>query len=119
MAESDPYSTMNRAREPTTDTRLDDVFEVLADRRRREVLRHLIERDPPVSVAELVDGIDDHTPATAVNRRELRVALHHSHLPKLDDSGFVDYDREENRIVDCSGLERMEPYLAIAESIER
>ncbi|ESP90197.1 DUF7344 domain-containing protein [Candidatus Halobonum tyrrellensis] len=72
---------------PTTDA----LVALLADRRRRTVVRHLAERPAESSLETLVETL---SPANAdpADERELRTALHHNHLPRLDEAGLVEYD---------------------------
>jgi len=37
------------------------------------------------------------------------LVLHHQHLPKLDDHGLLEYDREANRIESVGGIESRPP----------
>lgn len=78
----------------------DQLFDALADERRRVVLDSLFESGTPVDVGRLARRVaarerrggegDRGPPADAVHR--VRVSLHHVHLPKLDDAGLVEYD---------------------------
>lgn len=83
------------------ETEVDDwdaVLECLASRRRRIVLSVLVAREPPVGRTTLMsavaareqDGPVD--PGEVEPTRNLRVDLHHVHLPKLADAGLIDYD---------------------------
>ncbi|MFB6129895.1 MAG: hypothetical protein ABEJ28_03630 [Salinigranum sp.] len=63
------------------------VFRALADRRRRLVVYHLLDRER-ASIDEVVEALlgrlDGETDETGV-----RVSLRHVHLPKLADAGLV------------------------------
>lgn len=99
-------------------TPLDCLFEVLTDQRRRYVLYYLDEADDPVvTVAELADHLctwerewDDRTAqSTDTHRENIRIALHHVHLPQMADRGLIEYDarsltvrsRIENSLLDA------------------
>lgn len=70
--------------------RLDRLFEVLADERRRRVLYYLRgSDDPPASVDALAERIAD---ADGLPAERVATSLHHTHLPKLDESGVVAFD---------------------------
>ncbi|NHN47274.1 helix-turn-helix transcriptional regulator [Halostella sp. JP-L12] len=103
-------SSADSARAPS-----DDVFSVLADRRRRQILRYLHEADPPEGLESIADAVGDR--AGAPPRRELRIALHHKHLPKLDATGLIEYDAGDNRVVDAEGVESVSSYLDTAEEL--
>ncbi|GAB3320208.1 hypothetical protein EI982_12960 [Haloplanus rallus] len=78
----------NRHDEADTE-RLDAVFEVLADARRRRVIRVLSGGETEVTtVATLAEALAERDPAP-VDR--LVVSLGHVHLPKLDAAGVIDY----------------------------
>ena len=78
-----------------TAAELDSLFEVLASSQRRRLLAHLVETDDDVAtlpeLAELLaDGDDDRERAT--------IRLHHTHLPKLEDEGIVEYDARSETV---------------------
>ncbi|WP_323190733.1 hypothetical protein [Halostella sp. PRR32] len=120
MAESNQQVSQKRFTNSATDLPLDNVFEVLADQRRRNLLRYLLECDPPATVTEMADALlADAGTEEVEERRNLRISLHHVHLPKLDETGFVDYDAETNRVVGRNGIDQIAPYLDITETLER
>ena len=59
----------------------DDLFDVLADAERRQVLEQLVDRDAASHVAHLRENCE-------VNG----TLLQHVHLPKMSKAGLVDYD---------------------------
>jgi repressor of nif and glnA expression len=114
MAESNLRSPQDH---PADSTRApdDEVFSVLADCRRRQILRYLHESDSPEGIESIADAIEDRH--SAPPRRELRIALHHKHLPKLDAAGLIEYAAGDNRVVDADGIESVESYLDTAEDL--
>lgn len=84
---------------------LDEVFDILSDRRRRYVLHYLA--DAPTGVVSLNDLADqvvrweteytDYSPPDD-HRQRVVVDLHHVHLPKLDRNGVVDYDTRSETV---------------------
>lgn len=119
MVESNRHVTQKRSTNPSASVPLDDVFEVLADRQRRHVIKYLLECDPPVTTREIADALQSRDQVGSVEKhRELRISIHHIHLPKLDENGIVDYDSEANQVVDWENVESMEPYIDIAETLE-
>lgn len=77
------------------DLDFDRVFDGLAHQDRRIVLARLVTTDETVPLDELAEHVatnkslaetDDVTQAVAIR-------LHHTHLPKLDAMGLVDYDK--------------------------
>lgn len=74
---------------------LDEAFEILCHESRRRILGSLLvkENNCDLLVEELVDVSKD--------RDRQRVALYHNHLPKLKESGYIEWDRESRTI--CRG----------------
>lgn len=75
---------------------------LLSTERRRLVLRIFDEKPLPMSLEALADTVAEHE-ATAGSPRvdtatSVRIALHHQHLPLMDDLGLVDYDADARRI---------------------
>lgn len=76
----------------------DRLLDTLANTHRRRVVRRLFERGASVPLERLIDDLataqtDD---GTETDREAARIALYHSHLPKLVDDGVVTFDREES-----------------------
>lgn len=77
-------------------------YRLLADEQRQVVLAVLAERTAPLALPELVTEVKEReTTGMGVEsdaREKIRIALHHMHLPMMDDMGVVDYDPETQRI---------------------
>jgi len=71
--------------------RWDQMFDVLSAEPRREVIGSLLE-EPPERRLPLPDAAA--SPNQQTDRETLRVQLHHHHLPKLADAGYVVWGRE-------------------------
>ncbi|AHG01886.1 hypothetical protein HALLA_00915 (plasmid) [Halostagnicola larsenii XH-48] len=81
-----------------------NTFSILADSVRRYVLYYLDEQETPVSLDRLAtrvaawhtdstpDAVDDATLA------EIRTALHHVHLPKLTEAGYITWNADTHTI---------------------
>lgn len=69
----------------------DRLLDLLAERRRRQVLETLVGSSGQRSLDELTRAVSD---ADGVDEHETRIELHHTHLPKLAEAGVVSYDRE-------------------------
>ncbi|AFZ74671.1 DUF7344 domain-containing protein [Natronobacterium gregoryi] len=82
----------------------DVIFELLKNRRRREVLAYLLEAEETVTLGELAEQIAAWENDTSVNalssdqRKRVYVALYQTHLPKMDDAGIVEYDQDRGLI---------------------
>jgi len=95
----------------------DDVFFLLKNRRRREVVEHLIGADGDVQFDDLVravaaeemeKGIEE---LTYKERKSVHTSLYQSHLPKLQEAGVVEYDRRSGSVVATPQVESIRPYL--------
>jgi predicted transcriptional regulator len=84
---------------------LDRVFDVLSRSTRRRVLRILVEPAPrdrgEVALSSLVSEAEDVESA--------RLELTHVHLPKLDDAGIVEWDREAGTVARGPTFEAVRP----------
>lgn len=80
---------------------IDEVFQLLGNQMRRELLVYLEGRDGKASLDELVEylstAIDNHHPPVgAPPRDDVEIKLQHMHLPKLVDAGIVEYERQDH-----------------------
>lgn len=79
---------------------LGDLLALLSDDRRRSVLEYFESESADVfevedvadAVAERERTAGDAGPGPGDRPRRIVVALHHNHLPRLDDGGLLDYD---------------------------
>ncbi|MFB6120545.1 MAG: hypothetical protein ABEJ68_05445 [Halobacteriaceae archaeon] len=77
--------------------RLDEVFSILQNSRRRLVLRYLVERAETTQgelaehIAAVENGID-RAEVTSTQRKRVYISLYQSHLPKLDDANAIEFD---------------------------
>lgn len=79
----------------------DDAFEVLADRHRRQALRYFqTTGDDSASVEEIIEYAIEREGET-VPRETLAVEFHHVTLPKLDNVGAIEYDRDSRTVQYC------------------
>lgn len=79
-----------------SDEELDTVFEILIEERRQFTLQYLVDEDGTVSLTELVTHLVERE--STVDRTNVATDLHHSHLPKLEAKGLVEYDHEANTV---------------------
>jgi len=79
---------------------------VFADPVRRTALAVLDDTSTPTSLETLAYGIESDPEADVACVDACSVALHHRHLPILDEAGLVDYDPPTNTIRSCHGSVR-------------
>lgn len=76
----------------------DVLFDALKNRRRRYALQILLEEDGPIQLSELSERIASLETGVPINelsaheRKSVYTSLYQTHLPKLHDVGFVDYN---------------------------
>lgn len=75
---------------------------LLSAERRRLVLTILTEQTTPIELANLAAEIaarEESSDATSEETlHRIQVTLHHTHLPKMDDLGVIDYNANSRRI---------------------
>lgn len=91
----------------------DLIFDLLSAGRRRAVLRHLEHELDEVSFSDLTEAvaIKEGLPAdgTPDDYKKVYVSLYQTHVPKLEQAGVIEYDRDENTV---SLTEKADPVLA-------
>ncbi len=95
----------------------DVIFELLKNRRRREVLSYLLETEQTVTLGELAEQIaawENNTDINALSsdqRKRVYVALYQTHLPKMDDAGIIEYDQNRGLITLSDNADLLMMYL--------
>ena len=92
----------------------DELFVLLAAPERRAILNHL-HTTQDVPAADLIQHIVSQWQIHEVrpDPHEIEVGLMHCHLPKLVESGMVEYDRSTGRVCRTSAADEADPYLAL------
>jgi hypothetical protein len=81
-----------------------ELFDSLCNVRRLHLLDYLSERGPEAELGTLVDHVAAaeyekvQSAVTRSERRRVYVSLYQTHLPKLEEQGLIEWDRDENRI---------------------
>lgn len=82
----------------------DLVFDILSSPRRRYVLYYLRQADEPVELTTLAEHVaawendTDPEDLTEQEKKRVYVSIYQTHIPKLDEAGVVDYDKDEGTI---------------------
>ena len=101
-----------------TSTEFDTVLEMCQDQHRRIVLAVLATEKRSLTVNDLVTTIvrhNHHASSSEIPEDELlriRLALHHVHIPKLEDLSLVDYDQERQLVDPTPQFESLQPQLS-------
>lgn len=111
------------APDPAISSRLDTVLGALSDRRQRYVLYKLSAMDgDEIAESRLVDAVYGPEMGNTDVRDERRknaieVDLCHNRLPRLEDAGFIEYDRDSG-VVRYDGSPLLEEWLERARDAE-
>jgi uncharacterized protein (DUF779 family) len=95
----------------------DLVFDILKNRRRRQVLRYLLAIDGSASIGDLAEQLaaweNDVSKGdiTYKQRKRVYISLHQTHLPKLHDASVVDYDERSGMVSLTDGIEAYRVHL--------
>ena len=91
----------------------DNAFEALANEHRRTLLLDLLERNP--QPANVEPSPEEGPQATKAEHR-LQTEMNHTHLPKLVDYGFIEWDENTNDIIKGPQFGEIRPLLECIES---
>ena len=101
------------------DPSLDHFYRLLGDWRRRVILCHLSESDSQVhslsALASMIANVED---SSNRGNTDLEIELRHKHLPKLEESGVIEYDARSEVVV-YSRDTRIESLLEWAQNNEK
>ena len=102
----------------------DELFELLSNQRRRHILHALLHEDGPLDIGTLSqeiaaweDGVA-YEQVTSKDRKRVYTALQQSHLPKMDKTGVVDFDRDRGTVEPTPALENVEIYMDVVRGRE-
>ena len=92
---------------------------MLSNQRRRYVLYYLNHRPGPVSLRDLAEQIAAWENDCTIDdleykqRKRVYTSLHQTHLPKLDEMGIVNYDRDAGTITLADRASDLDAYLEL------
>lgn len=93
-------------------TSFDVMFDALCHPYRRRILHAISDRDPQADAEFTPDsfGPDD---ADLAERKRMRTELYHSHLPRLDKVGYIEWDPERERVRRGPNFEDIAPLVRL------
>jgi hypothetical protein len=97
----------------------DLIFGLLSNQRRRWVLRYLAENGPETTLSDLAEHIaslENDKPIRAVTsseRKRVYIALYQMHLPKMDDTGFIDFNQHRGTVELRPEADQLYMYLTV------
>ena len=94
--------------------KIDTILTVLSDQFRRQILYSAVERDDEViQYPEVVDYLIDCNSGMGHDDRErIKIKLHHSSLPRLEETGVIEHDSRSETIRYC-GDSLLEKYITL------
>lgn len=101
---------------------LDEVFHILTNHRRRQVLSYLTDHDGTATLGELAEYIAAAENSvsiqrvTSTQRKRTYVALYQCHLSKMDAAGIVSFDSNRGTVELNESAEQLSPYLSESET---
>ena len=102
-----------------------ELFDALADYRRRRVLRLAVDHRTPLALSDVADEIaaaEHDGRFTDISEGEITriyTSLYHSHVPKLVEAGLLEYDQDVDAVALGDRAETARPYLDVAAEFER
>ncbi|WP_423746433.1 hypothetical protein V5735_18495 (plasmid) [Haladaptatus sp. SPP-AMP-3] len=101
------------------DLSTDGAFHLLQSQRRRAAIRYLGDADGPVEMCDLAEQVaawendtTAHAP-TSDERQRAHIPSYQSHLPKLDEKGVIDYDKNRGIVEQTPLVSQLECYLDV------
>lgn len=95
----------------------DEIFYLLKNRRRRDIVRYLMDNDGTATLSELAEHIaawENDIDVQALNsgqRKRVYVALYQTHLPKLAENGIIEYERNRGDVTLTENADLLKTYL--------
>lgn len=114
---------MSEYAEPTGTLRESEVFHILGNDRRREIVSVLAAREERVDVSDVATEVaaretDDGDSVPNNLYKSVYVSLQQTHLPQLEADGVIEYDTEEKTIAPGPHFEEIEGYIDTAEATD-
>jgi len=113
------FGVRNRADGGPSELSQDEVFDLLANTRRRLALHYLRRIEGAAELREMAARVAAWEYGTATDeltpdqRKRVYTSLQQTHLRKLDDAGLVDFDDEEARVHPTTATDDIEVYLEV------
>jgi DNA-binding transcriptional ArsR family regulator len=101
----------------TVELSKDEIFYLLKNRRRRDIVRYLTDNEGTATLSELAEHIaawENDIEVQALNsgqRKRVYVALYQTHLPKLAENGVIDYERNRGNVELTENADHLRTYL--------
>ena len=122
--QAEPSGERAPAQQEQTVLTEDELFELLSNRRRRYIIHTLVRADETVDIGDLSQRIAaweeglEFEEVTSNDRKRVYTAVQQTHLPKLDSTGVVEFDRDRGLVEPTPALEDVEIYMDVVRGRE-
>ena len=95
----------------------DTIFELLKNQRRRDAIQYLKQNDGEAKLGDMAEFIAakendiDIAQLSSSQRKRVYIGLYQCHLPKMANSGVIDFEKNRGDITLKPMAEQLEPYL--------
>ncbi|MCG1004317.1 MULTISPECIES: hypothetical protein [Halobacterium] len=102
----------------------DELFDVLANRRRRYAVHALDDADGATEIGDVAEQVAaweygvDVEQVSYEERKRVYTALQQSHFPMMDDAGVVDFDKNRGTVEPTDSLNDVEVYMDVVQGHE-
>lgn len=113
------------ARTAVDELSTDRMFHLLQNERRRLTLEYLQGTEGVVDMRDIVENVaaveydTEVEQLSSTERQRVYIALYQSHLPKLADSGVIEYDQSRGWVKRTELADALDPYLTPERSTDR
>jgi len=91
---------------------MNEYFEALANVYRRRLLVSLLEHNPQRDNVAVPEDVHKGEKALEV----LQIEFHHSHLPRLEEAGFIGWNRDTHEVVKGPRFDEIRPLLELMQN---
>lgn len=103
---------------------LDQLFDLLSEKRRRYALYYLDQQDAPITVEELAEQVAEWETNGADSIHggkfeQIRIDLRHNGLPRASEYKYVQYNQEEKMVELTDTPPEFDAIVSVAKVIER
>ncbi|WP_324663586.1 DUF7344 domain-containing protein [Haloarcula sediminis] len=102
----------------------DDAFEMLSNRRRRFILHYLQDEDAAATLSDLAEQVaaweneTDIANISASERKTVYTSLQQFHLPKMDETGIIEFDQRAGEVSITDAAQDLDIYLEVVDTYD-
>lgn len=121
MSTKNPVQSFNELFGPDPEISQDEAFSILSNPRRRYTIHHLLHNGEQSTIRDISEQVaawetnKKRELVDSAERKRVYTALQQNHLPKMDEVGLIDFDRDRGHIEKADALDDIDIYLDIAQ----